>query len=203
MFLFVLSLLPASFVDARVGETRSEMVARLTQDRRVIEYPDRYLDRKLADRSVPYRQHVGYFPEGSVHALFFKRAEDLTVSRSDLDTAPFPAGWDLHVVFFKNISVFEAYRRNGSSLTGAEINSLLLLNRGDSFWTRVNRREQPQTWPADYVLDDGTMLASRSGNILMFYRPEFEQIVRDQLTAQRSLDREIEEQRAPDSVKGF
>lgn len=192
-----------SSVQARVGETRSEMENRLMRDRRVIEYPERYLSRKIADRAVGYRNHVQYFPEGSKHCIYFKRAEDVTVSRSDLDAAPFPDGWDLHVVFFKNISVFEAYRRNGSGLTAAEVSALLMLNRGDSFWQRVNRREQPQVWPADFVLDDGSMLASRMGNILVFYRPEFEGIVRQQVEVEREAAKEAEEQRAPSSVLGF
>lgn len=194
------TLLPAH---ARIGESRSEMQTRLLRDRRLIEYPERYISRKLSDRAVNYRSHLQYFPEGSDHAMFLKRAEDVTVSRSDLDSAPFPDGWDLHVVYFKNISVFEAYRRNGAQLTVAEVNELLALNRGDSFWKRVNRRDQPQVWQADFILDDGSMVASRSGNIVIFYRPEFEQIVRDQVNAQRSFNESEEEARAPLSIKGF
>lgn len=191
------------FAQARVGETRSEMENRLTRDRRVIEYPERYLDRKMSDRHVTYRNHLSHFPEGSVHALYYKKANNAPVSRSDLDSAPFPDGWDLHVVYFKNISVFEVYRRNGAALTAAEINALLALNRGDSFWNKVNRREQQQVWQADFVLEDGTMLASRSGNLLIFYRPEFEAIVRERIDEMNKLNREDEEQRAPLSVQGF
>src|SRR5690606_27931788 len=143
--------------------------------RRVIEYPARYLERKLNEpRSrVPYREHLPHFAEGSVHTIYFKKAADATVSRSDLDVSAFPDGWDLHVVYYQNISVFEAYRRNGASLSDAEVDALLALKRGDSFWKRVNRREPPQVWGCDFVLEDGSMMAVRQGNFLIFYRPEF------------------------------
>src|SRR5690606_21341589 len=105
--LALVSALPLA--EARVGETKSDMESRLMRNRRVIEYPARYLERKLQEpRSrVPYREYLPHFAEGSVHTIYFKKAEDATVSRSDLDTSAFPDGWDLHVVYYQNISVFE------------------------------------------------------------------------------------------------
>lgn len=175
------------------------------RNRRVIEYPARYLERKLREpRSrVPYREYLPHFAEGSVHTIYFKKAEDATVSRSDLDTSAFPEGWDLHVVYYQNISVFEAYRRNGASLSDAEVDALLALNQGDSFWKRVNRREQPQLWGCDFVLEDGSMMAARQGNFLIFYRPEFEEIARKGIEEVRAQAREEQVTRAPTSVLGF
>ncbi len=199
---FVLAA-PMFHVDARVGETRSAMENRLFRDRKVIAYPERYIDRKINDRAVPYRNLLQFFPEGCRHAIFFKKDHDAMVARSDLDTDPFPEGWDLHVVYYQDVSVFEAYRRNGQSMTVAEVNALLALNRGDSHWNRVNRREQPQVFNCDFVLDDGKMMAVRQGNFMIFYRPGFEEVVRKAFEGFREEQREAEVELAPDSVRGF
>lgn len=179
------------------------MENRLTKDRRLMEYPQRYVGKKINHRSVPYRNYIEHFAAGSSHAVFFKKATDASVSRTDLDTAEFPEGWDLHVVYFQNVSVFEAYRRNGAGLTDAEVNALLAQNQGNSFWKRVNRREQPQVWGCDFVLEDGTLMAFRQGNFLVFYRPEFEQIARDSYNTKRESVLGEQEADAPSSVLGF
>lgn len=199
----VLVLASMSVVDARVGETRSAMENRLFRDRKVIAYPDRYIEQKINDRAVPYRNLLSYFPDGCRHAIYFKKDHDAMVARSDLDTAPFPDGWDLHVVFYQDVSVFEAYRRNGQALTEAEVNALLALNREDSHWKRVNRREQPQVFGCDFVLESGKLMSARQGNFLIIYRPGFEEIVRKAFEEFKAEQKEKETELAPESVKGF
>lgn len=200
-----------SFVaDARVGESRSEMEKRFFQNRRLIEYPARYLERKINSTRggrMPYSSHLIHFPAECEHALYFKKAQDATVSRSDLDETPQPDGWDLHVVFYQKISVFEAYRRIGGSINEAEITALLGLNRGNSFWKRAERppaSENGPIWVPTYVLEDGTMAATQmGGSVLIFYRPEFEQIIRERVLFEREREREEQTRYAPESVLGF
>lgn len=200
---FILLFVCLDSVQARIGETRSTLEGRLLQDRTAIKVPERKMRALINHQTVPYRHLLMYFPENAEQVLYYKPASDEKAEMDDLDTE-FPRGWMLHVVFYKGRSVFEAYRRNGSKVNRHEQSGLLLLNKGDSFWKKVDEGTRSKT-AIGYSMerDDGEIRALPAGSFLIFYMPEFDEGIKVQLDERRAKSDASAKERAPDSIQGF
>ncbi len=187
-----------------MGENRGALEGRMLSDRTAIRYPESTVAAKLTDRSLPYRNLIDHMPSGVEHVMYFKRADGRTASNRDIADDRYPEGWDLHVIYYQGVSVFEAYRRNGPGLTGFEEQGLLSINQGDSHWNRI-----PVTERADsaigysYERNDGSVRAQREGRFMIFFRPGFDDRIREAVEVDRAQIREEQRQQAPDSLKGF
>lgn len=189
---------------ARVGESRASLEGRMLSDRTALRYPDAVVRDKLGDRNLPYRNLIEHMPQGVEHVMYFKRADGSHASNRDIAEHRFPDGWDLHVIYYQGVSVFEAYRRNGPGLSPFEEQGLLGVNRGDSHWNRVAAADRGESAIGyTYERDDGYVRARREGRHMIFFRPGFDQRIQESLEAQRAKIREEQQAVAPDSIKGF
>ncbi|MEM8550652.1 MAG: hypothetical protein AAGF10_07665, partial [Verrucomicrobiota bacterium] len=59
-------------LEARIGETKQEVEARMLADRNAIAVPHGLVQRALNHRSVAYRQLYELFPAGAVHEFYYK-----------------------------------------------------------------------------------------------------------------------------------
>ncbi len=194
----------AGILQARPGETRSTLERRLLADRTAVKVSSRDVEAKLDDRSVPYKHLYDHLPEGAEHEIYFKPAENVKASQGDLEENRFPDGWEVHVIYFKDRSVFEAYRRNGSGITRFEQEGLLSLNKGQSFWKKVDKNQaKPSAIGYEYERDDGEVRALRNRNYFILYLPEFDELVFASMEEKRTEDEEEAKEKAPDSLAGF
>lgn len=111
------------------------------------------------------------------------------------------AGWDLHVIYVRGVSVLEFYKRS-QALSSYEFNQLLALQTGGTYWTKVNSKEAPEDEPPsavgyDMATNDGKIRGKKmGGNGLIFVDAEFDAgLARAYETAQQ--------EDAPTSVNGF
>ena len=200
---FILLFICLGSALARIGETQSTLESRLLQDRTAIKVPERKMKSLINHNTVPYRNLLMYFPENSEQVLYYKPASGEKAEMADLDVE-FPRGWMLHVVFYKGRSVFEAYRRNGARVNRHEQSGLLLLNKGDSFWKKIDDGAKEKS-ALGYSMerDDGEIRALSSGSFLIFYMPEFDKGIKTQLDERRAEKDASAKERAPNSIEGF
>lgn len=196
-----------TLVQARVGESQTQLESRLLSDRTAVKIPSRDVTAKLEHRSVPYRGLLRHLPQEFEHVIYYKPAERARASRADL-SAEFPEGWEVHVIYHRGRSLFEAYRRNGAGITRYEEEGILLLNRRDSYWKRIPQDQARDTAIGyNYELDDGTLRAFRQGPYLIIYNAEMDKKLKEAIDAIRAEERAeadaLAQQKAPDSLQGF
>lgn len=190
-------------VQARPGESRSTLERRLLDGRIAVKFPDREIDAKLEDRGVPYKNLFEFFPEGLEHEIYFKPAGAEKASQGDIETKS-PEGWELHVIYYKGQSVFEAYRRNGGGISRFEQEGLMMLNKGQSFWKRVDKNQiKDSAIGYDFERDDGELRAARRGNYFIIFLPEFDNMLFAKMEEERQLADEDAKEKAPQSLAGF
>lgn len=200
---FVFLSLSHGALQARIGESRSTLEGRLLRDRTAVKVPTKKQQNLIGHRSVPYRQYLEYFPENAEHMLYYKPAEAERASTDDLDDQ-FPEGWMLHVVYYKGRSVFEAYRRNGAAINRHERSGLLLRAKGESFWKNIGPNDREDS-AMGYSMerDDGEVRANQQGNFMIFYMPEFDLAIKEQMDEEKAENDLLAQETAPDSLEGF
>lgn len=198
-----------SMCQARIGESRSKLESRILTKRVGVKYaPDTYNRKILENKKLPYYKMLEYLPEGVEHFVYFKPAEDRQASRSDVsDPKKVQPGWDLHVIFYRGKSVFEAYRRNGDAISNFELSGLLILNGRNSRWLKDDELKAKK--PAEsflgitYMLADGSVLATKRGNTLLFFTSELDEHLFQERKKIRDEKYDEAQKNAPHSVKGF
>lgn len=178
--------------EARLGDSMRALEARLIQSGPGLEYGREERDRKI-DGRIPYQVVLDNFTGEIEVKVYFKPASNQRVRPSQLRDNPRMPGWDLHVIYYRGISVLEAYIRNGQAMSEFEWRGLLVANQGGSHWQQ-KRPDDPTEHIFSYQFQtaDGRKRALRQGNNAIFYMVEFEELV----VAERS-------EQAPDSLAGF
>mgnify|MGYP000211951170 FL=1 len=186
------ALFPA-VADARVGESMTDIERRLTGAGGIV-YRDQDMI-QVRQRGMPYLRILEYLPSRPQVRVYFKTDDGRRPMASELDGRNMPRGWDFHVVYLNGVSVLEVYRRS-QALTEQEINQLLALQQGNSYWERVRNAEETALGYR-FQRADGVLRANQVGNeMFMIFDAEMD----------RKVERAIEEARkesAPISVQGF
>jgi hypothetical protein len=191
-------------VEARVGESISRLEERLLSGRTAVRYSPHEVEGMVFHASTPYRELLRFLPDGFTHHYYFKPAEDRRASRRDIDDRTFSPGWHLHVISLRGVSVFEAYRRSGAPLSDAEVEGLLLLNRGASHWGRVSADAVSKSaFGYLYEREDGELRAHRMGSTLLIFRPSLDERLHEARAEHLERVRRREMEAAPDSLSGF
>jgi len=182
-----LAIVAPQATHARIGERRTDIERRLMDKKTAMPYPATRAEGKLTDKTVPYR-HLGLaevFPPGCQHVFYFKNVLDEKVTPEQIEKLPadkahqretYPDGWDMHVVFLRDVSVMECYRLNHERLNEFQINGLLELNKGTSKWKELldTDEAQPSVFGYDYVTEDGKLRAKLYSNMLILFTAELD-----------------------------
>lgn len=206
--LLAASLLCVSVVNAigRIGDTPQQMDGRILR-------PDvgRYFsprgmnERELNQyqRDLPTTAFARYFPADLREMVYWKSALRRQLSNDD--------GWRVHVHYWKDRSVLEAYRRVGEPLSEFETNALLSLSRGTQTWQKVDKEKATDTVIGyDYELGEDGLRAKVQGNWMLIYLTRFDKMLVERKKEQDALDdaenerkRLEQQQKAPESIEGF
>lgn len=181
--------------------------------------------REREQQKQPFTMMRRHLPPDIREVTYWKSA-----STKQLDTEN---GWAVHVFYWKNRSVLEAYERKGETLNEFEIKGILLLNRGNSNWTEKNavsisRKNTPATDIADddnpppntgtqpsflgydYELADRSLRVKVKGNWLYIYSSRFDTylwnqdaLLKEAKRREAEAKRLIDAQKAPESITGF
>lgn len=204
-------LVPLAAAQARVGDTIRDMDGRILQPNLGRHFSFRGLDEREKNQMVresPVTPFAALLPQDSREVVYWKSAMRRQLNNED--------GWRVHVHFWKDRSVLEAYRRVGESLSEFEVNAILALHRGSGAWQRVEKGPGGKQDPADTVIgydfqlgEDG-LRARVQGNWMLIYLTRFDKMlverkkVQDELAAvEREEKRQAQQKKAPESIEGF
>lgn len=188
-----------SVVSARVGESRSVIERRVFANGGVIYRDDDIEAARM--KGMPYLKALDLIAGSAELRIYFKTADGRKPKSSDLELKRMQDGWDLHVLYVGGESVLEVYRRS-TKLTDYEVNHLLGLNAGGSFWNKVDVKELgedalPSLLGYGMERDDGLMRAKKlDGRTLIIFDTEKD----SRLFA---LSQAEQAESAPLSVSGF
>lgn len=213
LFILALSIVgaPGTLLEARIGESRTQLDNRLLLSGLAIPYPEERVESKISAREMPYSNLVEFFPEGIENAVYFKKTggekpilEEIALPSGYESRGRefFPDGWDLHVGYLRGVSVFEAYRRNGPGLHTVEVEALLALN-GDDWQPARGSSDTPSAFGYDYENGDGSVRARHRGNTLLIFMTKMDEAVQSRISLAK--EEEAAEIRAalPGEIQGF
>jgi len=198
-----LLLLSASFLltlntHARIGDSRSDFEYRIEENRRGMEYPSDMQEGKI--RREVYAEYADFFDENDIEAVvYYKTSGDMSVDSNDFKRSEPAGGWEIHVIYYKDSSVYESYKRRARPLSLYEKNGLLSIHGEGKGWKPVGNPPKDAVeyyhgivFDADFIRGDDKVLLEVGRDSLTFYRPEFEEMLSKQ-------DKEL----SADSLKGF
>lgn len=193
------NMLAPQTVQARIGESQQVLERRLLSSGGIV-YRDDAVETSRK-RGAVYLPFTDYMPSGATLRVYFKSADGRRPKSSDQEAKSMTAGWDLHVIYVRGVSVFEYYKRS-QGLNTFEFNQLLAIQAGSSYWTKVNPKELPEDTPPsafgyDMALNNGAVRGKKlGGNAVLFVDAEFDAgLARARTTAFQ--------EDAPTSVNGF
>ncbi|MFP4351949.1 MAG: hypothetical protein ACLFRP_01650 [Puniceicoccaceae bacterium] len=210
---FSLCLAAALPLDARIGESRSDVESRLIRESgRGLEISDGDLEAFYLARSPVSGPVSALEGENVQTVLYYKTNDDLRPSSADLwqrdkngrrssNPDPKPDGWILEVVYLNGVSVLELYQRS-KPLTDFEIKGLLAANQGRAEWVEGAPPEEdeevlaPQVFPVNHYRRDLGVYANVSGNSVLLYDPRLDALIDEKQT-------ESAAEKAPASLDGF
>jgi hypothetical protein len=181
---------------ARIGESRSGIEGRLLSSGG-IEYRDEAMINERR-KGKPYMKFQDQMPSSAELVIYFKSIDGREPSSADLRKNRLSSGWDLHVLYVNGRSVMELYERK-SGISDYELNQLLALNAGGSYWQRHAENEEKEVSAFDYdmVRADGAIRAKKLGDKgVLIVSAEFD----SRLAEVRDSDLQ---QKAPISIQGF
>lgn len=186
-----------SVLEARIGESKGSIESRLLSSGGIVYRDDTIKANRR--RGMPYLKYFEYLENSAVLRIYFKTADGRRPMASQLKEKRMLGGWDLHVVYVNGKSEIEIYKRS-EKLTDYELNQLLSVQAGDSYWKRVSDTEKAETESAfgySLVRDDGLIRAKViGGDSVMFVKAHL-----DIQLAQK--DTAVLQSEAPVSVRGF
>lgn len=194
-----LTLITVFSIHARVGEEKSALEIRLFRGGGIQYKKEQAIDR--LQKGMPYLKFEKYFPSSCIVRLYFKTLDGRRPKPSEVENPQNLEGWDVHVIYYKEISMLEIYEKN-QPISEFEMIHLLNLQSGDSFWQKTKLNDPEEKVPAssfgfDMIRDDQKIRAKRiNASTLMFFSTDF-----DEGLARAKKD-DLEE-KAPDSVYGF
>ncbi len=209
------------YLIGRIGDTRSKLESRLLQSNGIVLRDDDVLE--LRQTGMPYLEYEEYFPKPYEVRLYFKSSDGRRPKPDELgssklnqvfDRRPPPKkplnsqktqekrldGWELHVLYVEGISALELYKKT-DGITEHELNHLLGLQSGNSFWVKRSAQDLPEgkvtALGFDLAREDDYIRSKRlSQNAIMFFRTKTDEFF--------FMSRQKEQtELAPESVKGF
>ncbi|MFH1499484.1 MAG: hypothetical protein ABII82_16865 [Verrucomicrobiota bacterium] len=204
--------LPGLSVHGRIGDTPRDMDGRILRPNVGRHFSTRGLNERELNqfqRDLPTTAFARYLPDDLREVVYWKSARSRQLSNDN--------GWRVHVHYWKDRSVLEAYRRVGESLSEFETNALLILNRGGQTWRKVERAKGPRAEAQadtvigyDFELGEDGLRAKVEGDWLLIYLTRFDRMLVEKKKEQDALDQAEAEQRrleqqqkAPESIEGF
>lgn len=194
--LVLLLFITCSFAQARVGESRSAVESRLLNSGG-LEYSDDDMVARLK-KGKPYTKLDGVMPASTEVRIYFKTADGTRPKPSELRAGQVGTGWDLHVLYINGRSVMELYERS-QSMSDFEMNRLLAVQAGGSFWKKVEKGEEkaPSAFGYEMIRDDGEVRAKEAGRRgMLFVNSQFDTRLKEVSEADLL-------EKAPVSVQGF
>ena len=195
----ILTLFSFSLAYSRVGEEKSTLEIRLFRGGGIQYKEEQVVDR--LQRGMPYIKFEDYFPSSCLVKVYFKTLDGRRPKPSEVENPKNLEGWDVHIVFYKGISMLEIYKKN-QGISEFEIVHLLNLQSANSFWLKTSSKELQEEAPDssfgfDMIRDDGKVRAKRlNASTLMIFSSDFD----EGLARAR---REDLEEKAPESINGF
>ena len=195
-FILVLLFTFVNLADARIGETSSTIEARVINSGGL-----QYRDESMKNNRQQGMWYPGflYLMRNFELKIYFKSADGRKPKSSDMSPRRMSSGWDLHVIYIGGRSVFEAYRRS-TSMTDFELNQILKLQAGNSYWKKIGSSESDSDFISIFGCNleraDGAIRALRRGNDLIFIDSDLD-------TALAKKRQEDQQNSAPRSVMGF
>jgi hypothetical protein len=211
----------AGDLGARIGEKRSTMESRLLKSNGIVLRSDEIIEERQT--GMPYLDYEVFFPKPYEVRLYFKSSDGSRPKQDELETnnlkqafdrksvpkKPLSTidptekkleGWELHVLYIQGISVLEVYKKT-NSITEQELNYLLTLQSGKSFWTESTSANLPEGKHSalgfDFARADHYLRAKKiSSRSIMFFRTQTDEFFHKALMKER-------EEEAPESIKGF
>jgi hypothetical protein len=211
----------AGDLGARIGEKRSTLESRLLKSNGIVLRSDEIIEERQT--GMPYLDYEVFFPKPYEVRLYFKSSDGSRPKQDELETnnlkqafdrkaAPKKPlstidptekkleGWELHVLYIQGTSVLEVYKKT-TSITEQEINYLLALQSGKSFWTESTSANLPEGKHSalgfDFSRADHYLRAKKlSSRSIMFFRTQTDEFFHKALLKDR-------EEEAPESIKGF
>lgn len=196
-------------VDARIGESKPELEARLFA-RGGVAYRDEAII-EARRQGMAYEEFLPYLHSNVDIQIYHKPAdEDTKALRSKFNAKRMSAGWDLHVIYVNGTSALEIYQRSGK-MTDQELNLLLSLQGEGKKWsrregdglgaeTRTAATDQDKknltAFGFQMVRNDGLVRAKKISKGILFVDAEKDA----RFAAARLDDRNSS---APESVNGF
>ncbi len=211
----------AGDLGARIGEKRSTLESRLLKSNGIVLRSDEIIEERQT--GMPYLDYEVFFPKPYEVRLYFKSSDGSRPKQDELETnnlkqafdrksAPKKPlstidptekkleGWELHVLYIQGVSVLEVYKKT-TSITEQELNYLLTLQSGKSFWTESTSANLPEGKHSalgfDFSRADHYLRAKKlSSRSIMFFRTQTDEFFHKALLKER-------EEEAPESIKGF
>lgn len=193
----LLTFLWMSPAHARIGEGRASLERRLNASGGIV-YRDDVIEANRR-RGMPYLRYLDFLPGSAEVRIYFKTADGRRPTSSELEERRMAEGWDLHVVYVNGQSVIEVYKRS-QAITEFELNHLLALHAGGSYWKKVDKEAKEAAVSAfgfDMIREDGQVRAKKlGGDSVIFVDTEFDIKLATSHTGAL-------QDRAPLSVDGF
>ena len=149
-------------------------------------------------KGKPYTKLDGVMPASTEVRIYFKTADGTRPKPSELRAGQVGTGWDLHVLYINGRSVMELYERS-QSMSDFEMNRLLAVQAGGSFWKKVEKGEEkaPSAFGYEMIRDDGEVRAKEAGRRgMLFVNSQFDTRLKEVSEADLL-------EKAPVSVQGF
>ena len=128
--------------EIKVGDQKSNLEIRLFRAGGLKIKEERFIKQK--ERGIPCLKFADFFPDKADTLLYFKPTDGRQPKPKDLEKG-IPAGWNLHVVYYKGISMIRNYQKTGG-INEFEKNTILDLQKGNSFWLKKDQ-SQPSNTP--------------------------------------------------------
>lgn len=185
--------------DARIGESRDAFERRLFASGGIA-YRDE-AEQTSRRQSGPYTQYMAYLGSSAEVQIYFKSDDGSQPKRTDMIERKLGSGWEVHVLYVNNKSVFEQYKRVGSGTSEYEINALLGILGGGGFWKKPDPVAEgedgpPSAFGFSYVRSDGEVRAKKAGAGLIVFQRQLDEFLAKQHESELI-------QKAPQSVQGF
>lgn len=152
IFKFVLAIIYcgifSSSIFARVGETRQELEGRLESKTGGAYLYSSKEERLRETLELPYKNLVFLFPRSIQHSFYYKRPNASLSVNADTVQQYEIYGWEVHIMYKNDQSVWEFYRRQGDPMTMEELVELMALiaNTRNSKWKEVEELPTVNTW---------------------------------------------------------
>ncbi|MGJ8652389.1 MAG: hypothetical protein ACSHX8_03865 [Opitutaceae bacterium] len=205
----IINLSFTSHVDARIGESKPQLEARLLARGGVAYRDDAIIEARR--EGMVYEEFLPYLHSNVDIQIYHKPADSGTkAKRSEFSAKRMSAGWDLHVIYINGTSALELYQRSGK-ITDQELNLLLSLQGDGKNWskretdgleksggTSLTEKEKKNMTAFGFqmVRNDGAVRAKKVSKGILFVDAE-----RDAQFA-NARDNDLNSS-APESVNGF